>query len=233
LSIPIVTLRNNGVYSCHVTNDHATTNISIQVIVKPVWITILPISVTATFITISWNSSQFNKDLLLQIRKLDATNRPIDSSKLVFSSLDIRHSHKSTSFTITDLSPSTSYLLELVLLRGQHSVQVSELRLTTQDPNYLKEHAITTNYAPAVFIAGLIILLICLCLVVVFLRFKKIQHNLSTSTSNSILATSTSSSTNTYSIQSKPKRIRQNYQYNKIEKESTSICQSDLAESTT
>lgn len=107
-------------------------------------------------------------------------------SKLVYSSLDIRHSHKSTSFTITDLTASTSYLLELVLLRGQHSVQVrkrvkyysnnfnnhfnigqvSELRLTTQDANYLKDHAITTNYAPAVFIGRTFKLIIhnCYCI---------------------------------------------------------------------
>ena len=56
------------------------------------------------------------------------------------------------SYTITDLSPSTSYMLRLFLRRNMTMVEVSRLVTTTQEPDYIKEHGIKKNYSAIVFI---------------------------------------------------------------------------------
>ena len=56
------------------------------------------------------------------------------------------------SYTITDLSPSTHYMLRLYLRRNLTMVEVSRLVATTQDPDYIKEHGIRKNYGAIVFI---------------------------------------------------------------------------------
>ena len=55
------------------------------------------------------------------------------------------------SYTITDLRPSTHYMLRLYLRRNVTMVEVSRLVTTTQDPDYIKEHGIRKNYSAIIF----------------------------------------------------------------------------------
>ena len=68
---------------------------------------------------------------------------------LSYSKLDV--GHKMNSYTITELEPSSRYLLRLHLVRNNQSVEVSRLRVTTRDQDYIKQHGIRRNYSAIIF----------------------------------------------------------------------------------
>ena len=71
---------------------------------------------------------------------------------LSYSKLDV--GHKMNSYTITELAPSSRYLLRLHLVRNNQSVEVSRLRVTTRDQDYIKQHGIRRNYSVIIFTGG-------------------------------------------------------------------------------
>ena len=112
---------------------------------------------------------------------------------LSYSKLDV--GHKMNSYTLTELEPSSRYLLRLHLVRNNQSVEVSRLRVTTRDQDYIKQHGIRRNYSAIIFTGGrqkeiqlllnitlycttagvLVGLLVTTCLVVVGLRVYRMR----------------------------------------------------------
>lgn len=74
---------------------------------------------------------------------------PTTDPVLSYSKLDV--GHKMNSYTITELEPSSRYLLRLHLVRNNQSVEVSRLRVTTRDQDYIKQHGIRRNYSAIIF----------------------------------------------------------------------------------
>ena len=77
---------------------------------------------------------------------------PTTDPVLSYSKLDV--GHKMNSYTITELEPSSRYLLRLHLVRNNQSVEVSRLRVTTRDQDYIKQHGIRRNYSAIIFTGG-------------------------------------------------------------------------------
>jgi len=212
LIIPIVTVADQGRYTCVASNQYGSVQRSVQLVIQPLNILLFPISVASTFLTISWNISQsFTKDLLLQVQQLDHNYNPTELPQ-TFSKLDV--GHKMNSYTIPDLVPSTHYILELFLTRNSHQVKISSLLVTTKQEDYIKEYGIRKNYSAIILLATIVGLLVTLCVVVMVLRICRIK-NISqlTSSSSNILLSPANSGRSSRSQVSSSQRTKQSYKY--------------------
>ena len=147
------------------------------------------ISVASSFLTISWNGSQStNKDLILTVVKLDP-NMELTKDKLTFTKLDV--GHKSNSYTISELTPSSHYELTMFLHRNNHSVQVSSLLVTTKSQDFIKEQGIKKNYTAIVMLSLIGTALCSLCCAVLVCRVFSLRNmsfsQLTASSSNILL----------------------------------------------
>jgi len=151
-----------GDYSCTATNSHGNNTRSVYLEVKVLNIQVFPVAIAATFVTLSWNTSQsLSRDFILQVEAVEPSppssrrtkNRGQQGSsalKLIKNPVhqynNIEVGHKMNSYTISELLPSSDYNVMLCLKKNKHIIPVSSLRLTTRPESYMHQLGIVKDY---------------------------------------------------------------------------------------
>lgn len=145
-----------GDYSCTATNAHGNNTRSVYLEVKVLNIQVFPVAIAATFVTLSWNTSQsLSRDFILQVEAVPParqtkSSRGSSALKLIKNPVhqynNIEVGHKMNSYTISELLPSSDYNVMLCLKKNKHIIPVSSLRLTTRPESYMHQLGIVKDY---------------------------------------------------------------------------------------
>jgi len=161
--------QDDGEYSCRAENTDGADTRTIKLTVKMLHIQIFPLTVADTFVTLSWNTSRsLAKDFVLQVDSALPGSAPME-----FGNIEV--GLKMSSYTISDLDPSTTYTVHLALKKGQFTIVVSSTSVETKPKNYMDGLGIVTDYTSIIIVTAILVLVGGSCLVMSTVRLYKLR----------------------------------------------------------
>ena len=152
-------------------------------------IQVFPVAIAATFVTLSWNTSQsLSRDFILQVEKAPLPSshhspqmdkgvlRSIKKPILQYSKIEV--GHKMNSYTISDLLPSTSYNVLLCLKKRSHVIPVSALRVTTRPESYMHQLGINKDYTALTVVVVVLGLATLSCTTITMVRLYRFKYSM-------------------------------------------------------
>ena len=152
-------------------------------------IQVFPVAIAATFVTLSWNTSQsLSRDFILQVEKVPTSSsshssqmdkgalRSIKSPIKQYSNIEV--SHKMNSYTISDLLPSTTYNVLLCLQKTSHVIPVSALRVTTRPESYMHQLGINKDYTALTVVVVVLGLVTLSCISITIFRLYRFKYSM-------------------------------------------------------
>lgn len=149
LSIKMIHMQDTGLYECQAINLLGTFKRTLHLEVDSTNVLLLPLTISATFITMIWNASGLPSTRF--ILKYSPT-RISDSSGDELKIIDV--SSKAYSYTVGGLSPGETYTFSLCIQRSDYSITISSLNVTTREQGFLFRWGIRSNYITIIMIGA-------------------------------------------------------------------------------
>lgn len=142
--------KDRGQLTCVATDGNGNYSRSLDLEVKVLNIILFPVSIAASFVTLSWNTSQsLARDYILQVHAGSlASVRCEDHPFLQYDNIEVNH--KMNSYTISALAPDTVYSVMLCLDKNSHKIPISKLEIRTRPKSYMVQLGIVKDYTAIV-----------------------------------------------------------------------------------
>lgn len=172
-----------GDYTCTARNIHGNNSRTVYLEVQVLNIQVFPVAIAATFVTLSWNTSQsLSRDFILQVEAVSSSS-PVAARGGALKSIknpvhqynNIEVGHKMNSYTISDLRPSSDYNVMLCLKKNKHIIPVSSLRLTTRPESYMHQLGIVKDYTAMTAVVVVLGLFTISCLSLTLFRVYRFK----------------------------------------------------------
>ncbi|XP_043196920.1 leucine-rich repeat neuronal protein 2-like [Amphibalanus amphitrite] len=147
----------SGVYTCTAHSELGTARRAVHLHVRAPHVTLVPVSVTSTFVTVSWEVRGGSVDTILLQQEAGYSGG--NTSYLVTSA-----GVPPQSFTFSRLRPAHNYTFRLGLRRRQHVIGLSSLRVTTAPAGFLRRRGRRRSYVSLLAVAAPAGLLLLVCL---------------------------------------------------------------------
>lgn len=142
-----------GTYRCVARNEIGEDTRSVALHVRGVNVNLLPLSVTSTFVTLSWNmsSSVSSNYVLKYVEVVNRTLTPSGTSNP--KSVTFSVGHKMHSYTIHGLKPGSTYSFSLCIQREEYTLVISTILVTTRRESFLLTLGIERNYLSVIVVS--------------------------------------------------------------------------------
>ena len=161
-----------GTYKCVARNDVGEDSRSVELHVRDINVHLLPLSITSTFVTLSWNmSSSISNSYALKYEEVVKESGK-DSSPSVPSPQSVTFSVglKMHSYTIHGLKPGTTYSFSLCIQREEYTLVISTVSVTTRRESFLLTLGIERSYFSAILISVVMGIILATCMAFCGLR---------------------------------------------------------------
>ena len=164
LSVRYLHSTDTGQYTCSATNPLGVDRRSVSLAVSRPRVFLEAVSVTSTFVTVSWSVAGGAAVLLGQRRAAD-----INTTRFSVHSLGLQ----AQSFTFSQLRPGTEYTFSVALQRAEFVIPLKALTVTTKRAGFLHMRGRRKNYASVIAMAVPATAIVLTCL---GLCARKLHH---------------------------------------------------------
>lgn len=185
LTLRYLHVDDSGTYKCVARNDVGEDTRSVTLHVREINVHLLPLSVTSTFVTLSWNmSSSVSSNYMLKY--VEVVNRSSEISMPSApspKSVTFSVGHKMHSYTIHGLKPGSTYSFSLCMQREEYTLVISSILVTTRRESFLLTLGIEHNYLSVIVVSVVLGIVLATCMTFCGLRCwrqrTKLQHEVS------------------------------------------------------
>lgn len=172
----------SGTYKCVARNEVGEDTRSVALHVRDVNVHLLPLSITSTFVTLSWNmSNSISSNYILKyVEVVNRSSEIATSSAPTPKSVTFSVGHKMHSYTIHGLRPGSTYSFSLCIQREEYTVVISSISVTTRRESFLLTVGIERNYLSVIVVSVAVGIVLATCFTFCGLRCWrqriKLQH---------------------------------------------------------
>ncbi|XP_043239582.1 leucine-rich repeat neuronal protein 2-like [Amphibalanus amphitrite] len=164
LTVRYLHTNDSGRYTCAASNTLGRSHRSVEVAVRSPRVVLEPVSVTSTFVTVSWSVTGGAAVLLGQRRATDTNTTHFSAHSLGL---------QAQSFTFSQLAPGTEYTFSVALQRAEFVIPLKALTVTTRRAGFLHMRGRRRNYTTVIAMAVPATLIVLTCLGV---WVRKLHH---------------------------------------------------------
>jgi hypothetical protein len=174
----------SGTYKCVARNEVGEDTRSVALHVRDINVHLLPLSVTSTFVTLSWNmsSSVSSNYMLKYVEVVNRSSEISTPSAPSPKSVTFSVGHKMHSYTIHGLKPGSTYSFSLCIQREEYTLVISTISVTTRRESFLLTLGIERNYLSVIVLSVVLGIVLATCATFCGLRCWrqriKLQHEM-------------------------------------------------------
>ncbi|PSN52056.1 hypothetical protein C0J52_04547 [Blattella germanica] len=150
-----------GTYKCVARNDFGVDSRAVELHVRDINVQLVPLAVTSTFVTLSWNmSNSISNSYTLKYEEVvkNAVTTPSPQS-VTFSVGPKMHS-----YTINGLKSGTMYAFSLCIQREEYTLVIASISVTTRRESFLLTLGIERSYLSVIVLSIVMGLLLTTCI---------------------------------------------------------------------
>ncbi|KAJ9579363.1 hypothetical protein L9F63_024529 [Diploptera punctata] len=156
-----------GTYKCVASNNFGVDTRAVELHVRDINVHLVPLSITSTFVTLSWNmSNSISNNYMLKYEEVSKNAATTANPQSVTFSVGL----KMHSYTIHGLKPGTTYSFSLCIQREEYTLQIASITVTTRRESFLLTLGIERSYLSVIVISVVMGLLLATCLTLCGLR---------------------------------------------------------------
>ncbi|PNF37812.1 hypothetical protein B7P43_G10130 [Cryptotermes secundus] len=162
----------SGSYKCVARNEIGEDSRSVELHVRDINVHLIPLSITSTFVTLSWNmSSSVSNSYTLRYEETLKENSDILTTTVPnYQSVTFSVGLKMHSYTIHGLKPGTTYSFSLCIQREEYTLVISTISVTTRRESFLLTLGIERSYLSVILISVVMGIILATCITFCGLR---------------------------------------------------------------
>lgn len=161
----------SGSYKCVARNEIGGDSRSVELHVRDINVHLIPLSITSTFVTLSWNmSSSISNSYTLRYEETAKERSEILTSVPNYQSVTFSVGLKMHSYTIHGLKPGTTYSFFLCIQREQYTLVISTISVTTRRESFLLTLGIERSYLSVIIMSVVMGIILATCITFCGLR---------------------------------------------------------------
>lgn len=162
----------SGPYKCVARNEIGEDSRSVELHVRNINVHLIPLSITSTFVTLSWNmsSSISNSYTLRYEETVKESSEILTTSVPNYQSVTFSVGLKMHSYTIHGLKPGTTYSFSLCIQREEYTLVISTVSVTTRRESFLLTLGIERSYLSVIVISVVMGIFLATCITFCGLR---------------------------------------------------------------
>jgi Leucine-rich repeat (LRR) protein len=162
----------SGTYKCVARNEFGEDTRTVQLHVRDIKVHLLPLSITSTFVTLSWNmSSSISNSYMLMYEEVIKRSSEISTPSTPSpQSVTFSVGLKMHSYTIHGLKPGTTYSFSLCIQREEYTLVISTISVTTRRESFLLTVGIERSYLSVILLSVVIGIILATCVTFCGLR---------------------------------------------------------------
>jgi hypothetical protein len=161
----------SGSYKCVARNEVGEDSRSVELRVRAINVHLFPLSITSTFVTLSWNmSSSVSNSYTLQYQEVVKADSDIRKPVPNHQSVTFSVGAKMHSYTIHGLKPGTTYSFSLCIQREEYALVISKISVTTRRESFLLTLGIERSYLSVIIVSVVMGIILATCITFCGLR---------------------------------------------------------------
>lgn len=162
----------SGSYKCVAKNEIGEDSRSVELHVRDINVHLIPLSITSTFVTLSWNmsSSISNSYTLRYEETVKESSEILTTSVPNYQFVTFSVGLKMHSYTIHGLKPGTTYSFSLCIQREEYTLVISTISVTTRRESFLLTLGIERSYLSVIVISVVMGIILATCITFCGLR---------------------------------------------------------------
>ncbi|XP_066996028.1 leucine-rich repeat neuronal protein 1-like [Anabrus simplex] len=165
LTIHYLHHEDSGSYTCVARNSVGVDTRIVTLEVRDINVKLFPLTVTSTFVTLSWNmSSSISNNYMLKYEEIGSGDGSGDTKKSTPQSVTFSVGLKMHSYTVHGLKPGVTYTFSLCMQREEYVIVISTTSVTTREEDFLLTLGIERSYLSAILVSVVIGILVASCL---------------------------------------------------------------------